>query len=103
MVKSFLLFDTSLKLLDSFLLTQLLQGRGADGKEFFHNGKCGGTQLYRPLSKINEKEDSQTIVSTIQRIEEEIKDMTDTVVVKKGKTVHVKHTLLLTMLDGKGR
>ena len=84
-------------------LNSVLQGRGADGKEFFSNDKCGGTQLYRPLSKINEKEDSQTIVHTIKRIEEEIKNMKQTSIVKNGKTINIRHTLLLTMLDGKGR
>ena len=84
-------------------MISVLQGRGADGQEFFSNDKCGGTQLYRPLSKINEKEDSQTIVLTIKRIEEEIKNMKQTALVKNGKAVNIKHTLLLTMLDGKGR
>ena len=45
------------------------------------------------------KEDSQTI----KRIEEEIKNMEQTAIVKNDMVVNIKLTLLLTMLDGKGR
>ena len=73
------------------------------GELFFSNQKAGGTQLYRPLSKINAKETDELLVATIRRIEEETKNLDKTVVTFNGKTIHFKHTLVYTMLDGKGR
>ena len=70
---------------------------------FFQNEKCGGIQLYRPVSKINTKEDNAHIVAAIKRIEEEVEKIEETTITYKEKTLRVSHTTLLTMLDGKGR
>ena len=80
------------------------QGReNGSNKQFFLNDKCGGVQLYRQLAKTCGKETEEAIVATIRRIEEETKNLDKTVVTFNGKTIHFKHTLVYTMLDGKGR
>ena len=42
-------------------------------------------------------------MATIKRIEDEVEELEDTAITNKEKTVRVRHTTLLTMLDGKGR
>ena len=42
-------------------------------------------------------------MATIKRIEDEVEELKETTITYKMKTVTVRHTTLLTMLDGKGR
>lgn len=42
-------------------------------------------------------------MAAIRRIEEEVDDLQETTIKWKEKSVRVRHTTLLTMLDGKGR
>ena len=80
-----------------------MQERDEAGELFFSNQKAGGTQLYRPLSKINAKETDKLVVATIRTIKEETKKLDETVVSLNGKTIRFKHTMVYTVLDGKGR
>ena len=84
-------------------ILNFMQGRDEAGELFFSNQKAGGTQLYRPLGKDNAKETDELIVVTIKRIEEEAKNLDKTVITLNDKTISFKHTLVYTMLDGKGR
>ena len=50
------------------------------------------------------KEPENAIVNTVRRIQTEVELLEDSVVARSnGRTVVIKHTVLLTMLDGKCR
>ena len=83
----------------------LKQGRKEGGEIFFLNEKSGGTQLFRPLAKTATKETDEMIVATIKRIEAEIANLEETILIygEQKKKIRVRHMVMLTMLDGKSR
>ena len=44
------------------------------GSVILKNSKCGGVDLYQPLSKINKKETDEVIVETVQNLIDEVRN-----------------------------
>ena len=71
---------------------------------FFSHEKSGGIDLYRVTGRTSGKESENTIVNTVRRVQAEVELLEDSVVARSnGRTVVIKHTVLMTMLDGKCR
>ena len=60
--------------------------------------------MYRVTGRTSGKESENAIVNTVQRVQTKVELLEDSVVARSnGRTVVIKLTVLMTMLDGKCR
>ena len=60
--------------------------------------------MFRVTGRTSGKESENAIVNTVRRVQTEVELLEDSIIHRSnGKTVVIKHTVLMTMLDGKCR
>ena len=60
--------------------------------------------MYRVTGRTSGKESENAIMNTVQRVQAEVELLEDSVVARSnGRTIVIKHTVLMAMLDGKCR
>ena len=60
--------------------------------------------MYRVTGRTSGKESENAIVNTVRRVQTEVELLEDSVIARSnGRIVVVKHSVLITMLDGKCR
>ena len=60
--------------------------------------------MMRPLVKNKERDTAQNALNSMKKMEEDIKEVRDTVIVsRKGKKIKIKHLIAHSMHDGKQR